>query len=60
MGLFQWLPLASGGERRECFGLTRRHKLKAKRSRRSPPLASGSHWNRPYVSIMGQQNKSCG
>ena len=26
-GLFQWLPLANGGRRRQRFGLERRHKL---------------------------------
>ena len=42
MGLFQWLPLANGGRRRETAGAFRVF------SRRLPPLASGSHWNRPY------------
>ena len=51
MGLFQWLPLANGGRWQERFGLVRHHKLKAKRSRRLPPLASGSHWNRPNVGL---------
>ena len=27
MGLFQWLPLAFGGRRRQRSGLERRHKL---------------------------------
>ena len=54
MGLFQWLPLANGGRRqetavdggrrRERFGLARRHKLKAKRSRRLPPSTAVSKW----------------
>ena len=37
LGLFQWLPLASGGGRRERFALSLWRRVSPKRSRRLPP-----------------------